>query len=161
MDFEKQLERAINRGYRRKDAAEQESAQRRLTEDEFRTLHSKARLQMSDHVAQGLHKLADHFAGFDFREIVSADGWGAKITRDDMAGGAGRPMTRLYSHLELLVKPYSPAHILELVVRGAIRNKETLARSHYQKLEDLDLDAYQDVIDQWILEYAERFAMSQ
>jgi hypothetical protein len=160
MDFDQRLEKAINRGFRKKDAAEQELERQRLTEEECRSLHSRARMELSAHVNTGLSKLVDHFPGFDFQEVVSADGWGGKVARDDLAGAPGKPMSRLYSHLEVLVKPMSSARIVELGVRGAIRNKETLSRSHYQRLDELDLETFKDVVDQWLLEYAEKFAMS-
>ena len=58
----------------------------------------------------------------------------------------------------MLVRPYSPTRIVELVARGAIRNKEVLSRSHFQQLTQVDIDGFRDVVDQWILEYAEKFS---
>lgn len=58
----------------------------------------------------------------------------------------------------MLVRPYSASRIVELVARGAIRNKEVLSRSHFQQLTQIDIDAYRDIVDQWILEYAEKFS---
>jgi hypothetical protein len=107
-----------------------------------------------------LRKLADYFPGFDYETLMSADGWGARIRRDDLAPGAAgtKGMVHYYSHVEMLVRPYSSTRIVELVARGAIRNKEVLSRSHFQQLAQVDIDSFREVIDQWILEYAERFS---
>jgi hypothetical protein len=89
---------------------------------------------------------------------MEADGWGAKISRDDVAPAPGKGLTRLYSRLEMVIRPYSASHIVELVARGAIRNKEVLSRSHFQMLAQLDLESFRELIDQWVLEYAEKFS---
>lgn len=158
MDFNQRLERAIERGQRQRSADDRQRAERAMTEDEFKNLHSKARLELSEHIEACLRKLPEYFPGFDFASVVDTDGWGAKISRDDVAPGAGKGLTRLYSRLELVIRPYTPSHIVELIARGAIRNKEVLSRSHFQLLTQLDLDAFRDLIDQWVLEYAEKFS---
>lgn len=158
MDFEQRLERAIARGQHHRSAMDRERAERAMTEEECKNLHSKARLELSEHIESCLRKLVDHFAGFDFQSLVGTDGWGAKITRDDLAPGEGKPLNKYYSRLEMLVRPYSASHIVELIARGTIRNKELFSRTHYQQLSQLDLDGFRDLIDQWVLEYAEKFA---
>lgn len=158
MDFNQRLERAIERGQRQRSADDRQRAERAMTEDEFKNLHSKARLELSEHIEACVRKLPEYFPGFDFISVVDSDGWGAKISRDDVAPGAGKGLTRLYSRLELVIRPYTPSHIVELIARGAIRNKEVLSRSHFQMLTQLDLDAFRDLIDQWVLEYAEKFS---
>jgi hypothetical protein len=131
-----------------------------MTEDEFKNLHSKARLELSEHIETCLRKLPEFFPGFDFQTVMGTDGWGAKISRDDLAPspGAGKGMTRVYSRLEMVIRPYSAGHIVELVARGAVRNKEVLSRSHFQMLTQLDLDTFSDLIDQWVLEFAENYS---
>ena len=131
-----------------------------MTEDEFKNLHSKARLELSEHIETCLRKLPEYFPGFDFESLVGVDGWGAKISRDDIASGSGKGLTRLYSRLEMVIRPYSATHIVELIARGAVRNKEVLSRTHFQMLTQLDLEAFSDLIDQWVLEYAEKFSAS-
>lgn len=158
MDFNQRLERAIERGQRKRSADDRERAERAMTEDEFKNLHSKARLELSEHIEVCLRKLPEFFPGFDFESLVGTEGWGAKISRDDIAQGTGKGLTRLYSRLEMVIRPYSPSHIVELVARGAIRNKEVLSRSHFQLLMQFDLDSFRDLIDQWVLEYAEKFS---
>ena len=162
MDFDQRLERAIERGQRKRSADDRERAERAMTEDEFKNLHSKARLELSEHIEACLRKLPEFFPGFDFESVVDTEGWGAKISRDDIAPGAGtgagKGLTRLYSRLEMVIRPYSPSHIVELVARGAIRNKEVLSRSHFQMLTQIDLESFSELIDQWVLEYAEKFS---
>lgn len=160
MDFKQRLERAIERGQRKRSADDRERAERAMTEDEFKNLHSKARLELSERIETCLRKLPEYFPGFDFESLVGVDGWGAKISRDDIASSGGKGLTRLYSRLEMVIRPYSATHIVELIARGAVRNKEVLSRTHFQMLTQLDLDAFGDLIDQWVLEYAEKFSAS-
>lgn len=158
MDFDQRLERAIERGQRQRSADDRQRAERAMTEDEFKNLHSKTRLDLSEHIEACLRKLPEYFPGFDFESVVDTDGWGAKISRDDVGQGVGKGLTRLYSRLELVIRPYTASHIVELIARGAIRNKEVLSRSHFQMLTQLDLEAFRELIDQWVLEYAEKFS---
>jgi hypothetical protein len=160
MNFDQRLERAIERGQRQRDADSKERALRAMTEEECKNVHSRARLELSEHVEGCLRKLADYFPGFEYETLMSADGWGARIRRDDLAPGAAgtKGLMHYYSHVEMLVRPYSPTRIVELVARGAIRNKEVLSRSHFQQLTHIDVEGFRDVIDQWVLEYAERFS---
>jgi hypothetical protein len=41
-----------------------------------------------------------------------------------------------------------------------VRNKENFVRNHYQLLKDADLDAFRNLIEQWVLDYAEAYAAS-
>jgi hypothetical protein len=158
MDFNQRLERAIERGQRQRSADDRERAERAMTEEECKNLHSKARLELSEHIETCLRKVTDHFPGFDFETIYGTEGWGAKIVRDDLAPGQGKTLAKYYSRLEMIIRPYSAGHIVELISRGTIRNKEVLSRSHFQMLAQLDLDSFRDLIDQWVLEYAEKFS---
>lgn len=158
MDFNERLQRAVERGQSRRDAELQAQSQARMTEEQFRALHSQSRLELSDHIDAGLHKLADTFPGFEFQTVATPDGFGAKIARDDLRSRGGKPLGHEYSHLELVIRSYSPRHLLEIGCRGAISNKEVLQRTHYQVLDRLDIDTFREQIDHWILEYAEKFA---
>ena len=160
MNFDQRLERAIERGHRQRDAESRERALLAMSEEECKNLHSRSRLELSEHIETCLRKLADYFPGFDYETLMTADGWGAKIRRDDLAPGVAgsRGLVHYYSHMEMLVRPYSPTRIVELVARGAIRNKEVLSRSHFQPLTRVDIESYRDVVDQWVLEYAEKFS---
>ncbi len=139
-------------------------AEKAMTEEELRNLHTGYRLELSEHVESCLRQLVEHFPGFDISTVVSEVGWGAKIARDDYdAGGStgpGRPRN-LFSRLELIVKPFNPSHIVELVAKGTIRNKEVFHRTHFQMLGRVDVDSFRELIDLWVLEYAETFAAQQ
>ena len=158
MNFDERLERAIERGQQQRSAQDRERAERAMTEEECKNLHSKARLELSEHIEGCLRKLVEHFAGFDFESLVGTEGWGAKISRDDLAPGDGKPLNKYYSRLEMVVRPYSTGRIVELIVRGTIRNKEVLSRTHYHQLAQLDLNGFRDLVDLWVLEYAEKFS---
>lgn len=158
MDFEGRLQRAIQRGQQSKASAAEQRQRAEMTEDECKSLHSRCRLELSEHIEQCLKKVAHAFPGFDFSSIVSADGWGARITRDDLEGGAGRALSKRYSRLEMLIRPYTSSRILELTARGTIRNKEIVSRNHFQFLTEVDLDGFRELINQWVLEYVEKFS---
>jgi hypothetical protein len=158
MDFHERLQKAVQRGEQQRTATAREHASQQLTEEESRALHAQSRAELSDHLESCLNHLADTFPGFEFQTVLSGDGYGAKVRRDDLRSRGGRAMAHEYSHLELLVRSYSSTRILEVVGRGAIANKEVLNRSAYQFLNQLDLDSLRQQVDQWVLEYAERFA---
>lgn len=159
MDFEQRLQKAIERGQRQKDDRSRQAAARELTEEEFRQLHSSARLELSDRIEQGLRQIADHFPGFRYSTLVGEDGWGGRITRDDFSVTAGGSKENLYSRLEMLVKSFSPAvKILELTAKGTVRNKEVISRTHFQFLNKLDLSGYRELIEQWMIEFVERYS---
>ncbi|MDB5338919.1 MAG: hypothetical protein JWN70_4538 [Planctomycetaceae bacterium] len=163
MDFNKRLQQAIERGQKVSDVNDQARVSRALNEDELRKLYGDLRIQLSEHIEQCLRQLADHFPGFECRSVVGEEGWGAEMYRDDLGlGGAkSQPKTyysRFYSKLLLVIKPFSSAHIVELAGKGSIRNKEVFSRNQYQKLPDVDVPVMIQTIDQWVLEYAEKYA---
>jgi len=182
MDFEKRLESAIQRGQRQRSAQGAADAARALSEEELRNLHSSARINLSEHIEAGLKKLADHFLGFRFETILDDTGWGARISRDDVAFGHSRSepaakrsatsfvtesiTTRraenYYSRFQMVVKPYSEkAKIVEIAAKGTIRNKEVLTRSHFHLLTELNERALADSLDNWMIQYAEKFAAQE
>jgi len=158
MDFEKRLERAIVRGRQSKDAKGRQKPEQALREEEMKTLHSKCRLDLSDHVEKCLRQLCDHFPGFQYQTVVGENGWGAKVSRDDLNLGKSGQAESQYSRLEMLVRPFGSAHIVELMAKGTIRNKEIFHRTHYQFLNQIDLDSFSELVDLWVLEFAEQFA---
>lgn len=157
MDFDERLQKAILRGEKVREAQQREAAGRALTEEEFKRLHASLRLELADHIEKCLLKLPDHFPGFRLESIVGDRGWGAACFRDDVALGEGSRRSN-YSRLEITVRPYSPAHVIEVTAKGTIRNKEVFARSQYQKLAEADAQPLRDAVDLWVLEYAEKFA---
>lgn len=160
MDFEKRLERAVERGKQSRDATRHKQLEAALTAEELRNLHSKCRLELSEHVEQCLKRLADHFPGFQYQSVIAEEGWGGKINRDDV-GRTETGTANFYSRLEMVIRGFSPAHIVELSAKGTIRNREVFARNHFQFLNQVDLDSFRELIDLWVLEYAEQFSARQ
>ena len=58
----------------------------------------------------------------------------------------------------MTIRPFSSFHVLELTAKGTIRDKEVFNRSHYQRLSEVDSATFRELIDLWILEYAELYA---
>jgi len=158
MDFDERLQRAIKRGQRAGDAQAEAEAEKAITEQELRRLHTQYRLELSEHIESCLKRLPQHFPGFRFETVVSDRGWGAAVSRDDVGLEGRRKRTNYFSRLEMFIRPVSKYFVLELAGKGTIRNKECFNRSHYERLADVDLASFMEMIDHWVLEYAELFA---
>lgn len=158
MEFQERLERAIERGRRQGSDRAEEEAQRALTEKELQRLHSQARLELVEHIEGCLRQLADRFPGFRFETIVDDRGWGAAIGRDDLRLQRSQPRRSCFSRLEMLITPITSAQVLELAAKGTVCNREIFSRTHYQLLPELHLPVFTNMIDLWVLEYAERYA---
>lgn len=159
MDFQQRLQKAVERGQKSRDLREREEAARAMSEEECRRLHSKYRLQLTEHIEACLKQLVDYFPGFNLETIVGESGWGSSIRRDDVNIARGRARDSHYSRLEMLVTPLGKYHVLNVSAKGTIRNKEVFSRAHYQLLGEVDIDAFCEALDMWVLEYAELFAM--
>lgn len=160
MDFRERLQRAAQRGRQTKDQAAREEAARRMDEEQCKRLHAECRRELNDHLESCLKQLADNFPGFKFETVVEDRGWGAAVRRDDLAISGGR-RENLFSRLQLTVSPYNEYRVLEVVAKGAVRNKENFTRNHYQQLGDADLDTFRELIEQWTLDYAELYAAAE
>ena len=161
MEFDKRLKHAIHRGQHARAQSGREAAEHAATADELRNIHSGLRIELSEQVEHCLRKLSEHFPGFQFQTVVGEEGWGARITRDDLNVRRNRRDANAYSRMEMLIRPFSDAHIVELTAKGTIRNKETIRRSHYQFLSEADIDSFKEMIDLWVLEYAEQYAATE
>ncbi len=157
MDFDERLEKAVSRGKQRLTAKQREEAARALSEEECKQLHSKHRLQLSEHIEECIKQLPNHFPGFQIETIYGERGWGAACYRDDLQMSKGRRQSA-YSRLELTIRPYSSYHVVDLAGKGAIQNKEVFNRNHYEKLQDVDPETFTQLIDAWVLEFAELYA---
>lgn len=157
MSFEQRLQKAILRGRRRNETARREAEARALSEEELKRLHSNYRLQLSDKIEKCIGQLPNHFPGFRTETIYGEQGWGAACSRDDLHVRDGKRAND-FSRVELTVRPLASSHVLELVAKGTIRNRELFQRDYYEKLQDADLDKFMELIDVWVLEYAELFA---
>jgi hypothetical protein len=158
MDFEQRLEKAIERGHRIGHARSQSEAQRALSEAELKRMHSQHRLQLSEHIERCLGALPGHFPGFRFETVVAERGWGAAVFRDDLAPGPAGRGANFFSRLEMVIRPFSSYALLELTAKGTIRNRELFNRTHHQDLADVDPQSFTELIDLWVLEYAELYA---
>jgi len=159
MDFEHRLQKAIERGRRRSESEAKARAAQGMTEEELRRLHSQFRLQMSEHIESCVRRLPNYFPGFQYETIYGERGWGAACKRDDVRVLGPRQRTNLYSRLEMTVRPYSPLHVLELTAKGTVHNRELFNRQHYERLVDVDPATFLELIDAWVLEFAELYAV--
>ena len=159
MDFRERLQRASERGQQARQAQENEAAAKALSAEECRRLHSGYRLTLCDHIERCLHELADNFPGFRVETIVDESGWGSLARRDDV-GLANRRAESYFSRLQIVVSPHNKYHVLDIAAKGTIRNKEIFSRTHFQTLDKLDLDRYRELIEAWVLDYAELYAAS-
>ena len=158
MEFQERLQRAVERGQQARDTRGRDAAAKALSEEESRALHSQYRLELSEHVGNCLAQLVDQFPGFQLESIVGEEGWGAVVTRDDLALDEANKATNLYSRMQMLIRPFSEGRIVELVVKATIRNREVFNRARYQMLGQVDLESFSEHVDLWVLEYAEKYS---
>ena len=158
MDFEDRLQRAIERGQKSREQDSQLQAIKTATEEELRELHATSRNDICDYLETCLKKVAESFPGFIYKNVLGDEGWGSKITRDDFLAVTSRQKENVFSRLEMVIKPYSKSHILEVSSKATIRNKELYHRNHFQQLQQLELASYKNLIDLWVLEFAEGYA---
>ena len=158
MDFQHRLEQAIQRGQKRGDARDAAARAKALSADELRRLHNDMRLALSDHIERCVGSLPSHFPGFQVETLYGETGWGAAARRDDAGRTRGKGRGNYYSRLEVTVRPVSSAFVVEIAAKGTIRNKEVFAHRHFETVTDADVDAFRELIDAWVLEYAEMFA---
>lgn len=155
--FEERLQKAISRGQKAREAEGQAAGEKQASVEDLRNRHSELRIALSEHIEGCLRRLCDHFPGFEYSTVMNEDGWGARITRDDINLNQGRNRN-LYSRFEMLVKPFSDAQIIEISTKGTIRNKESLNRSNYRFLAEADDDELIEIIDHLVVEFAEKYA---
>lgn len=157
MDFDEQLRRAVERGRRKSEQAEAEAKAKALSEEESKRLHSKYRLELSDHIESAISKMVDFFPGFQQEILFGEQGWGAAVSRDDLQLNSGqRVNTR--SRFEVIVRPFSDYQILDVAAKGTVHNKEVFQRHYFERIADVDCDEFLQRIDQWIVEFAELYA---
>ena len=158
MDFQERLQRAVNRGEKARSTKQEEAEAKALSEEECRRLHSDYRLKLTDHIEKCVLHLGDQFPGFRFENVMSDRGWGAACRRDDVGAGTDGRRGNFFSRLEMVVRPFSKYPVLELTAKGTIRNKEVYDRRRYQQLGDVDLESFNEIVELWVLEYAELYA---
>lgn len=157
MTFDDRLREAIERGQKRGEHQARDAAARAMTEDEYKRLHSQYRLSISEHIEACLKRLPNFFPGFQYETMYGDRGWGGACFREDLRLSRGQ-RTNQYSRLEVTVRPYSTFHVLDLAAKGTIRNKEAFNRNYFDQLEAADPAKFNDLIDSWVLEYAEMYS---
>lgn len=157
MNFNERLQKAIQRGQRRSEDKARQAKEKQLSEDELTRLHTRYRLQLSEHIEKCLKTLPGHFPGFDYQTVFGERGWGGSCSRDDIRMSGGR-RNNDYSRLEMTIRPYSEYHVVDLTTKGTIRNKEVFSRNYFETIPDIDEAKFTELIDLWVLEYAELYA---
>lgn len=157
MEFRKRLQKAAERGARSKDEEAKKQREAALSEEEFRRLHSGYRLPLTEHIEICLQQLAENFPGFRFESVVDEAGWGAAVSRDDLVLAGGR-RDNAFSRLLLSIGPFNKYHVIDLKAKGTVRNKECFTRNHFQRLDEVDDDSFRELIELWVLDYAEVYA---
>lgn len=158
MQFHERLSKAIERGEHISDRRSQAETEKRLNEKELKRLHSEYRLKLSERIEGCMQELLNHFPGFQYETIVGEKGWGGAVSRDDIGFDDKRNRRNYYSRFELVIRPISKFFVLDLAGKGTIRNKEIFSRSHFHRVHEVDPHTFEEMIDSWTLEYAERFA---
>lgn len=156
-DFEERLQKAIQRGQQVRTASGAAAEADAASEEQLRSRHSQLRNELAEHIEACLRKLCDHFPGFEFQTVINEKGWGARISRDDIRLGRGAARNE-YSRLEILIRPFSDAHILEVATKGTIRNRESLNRANFRFLREATVEGLRQMIDGITLEFAEQYS---
>ncbi len=157
-EFEERLSKAIERGQTRSAARARAERMKQLTEAELRQLHTQYRLRFSEHIEKCVRQLPQHFPGFQCEMMYGDRGWGVACSRDDIGPGAEGRSANYFSRLEMSIRPYSSSGVVELAAKGTIRNKEIFNRNHFELINEVDEDTFLNMIDVWVLEYAEQYA---
>jgi len=157
MSFKERLQRASERGKQMRAAQLNEAAARAMSEEECRRRHSEYRLALTEHIEHCLRDLADNLPGFRLETIMDDSGWGTAVSRDDIHLKGGRRGS-YFSRLQVVVSPYNQYKVLEIAAKGTVRNKEVLSRTHYQRLAEVDAETFRELIELWVLDYAELYA---
>lgn len=153
-DFDDLLNSAIAKGRQQGKKSTQAATRQKMTQEEIKRLHSSHRLHLSEVIEEKMAQLPNHFPGFQYETVYGERGWGAACHRDDV--GVGR--RDFYSRIEITVRPLGEFEVLDITVRGTIRNKEVLQRNFFQELDKVELERFEETIQNWILSYAEKFS---
>ena len=156
-DFESRLESAISRGQRRADAKASQQRESELSAEELRRRHTSYRLSLSDRIESSIHRVADHFPGFQNESLFGEVGWGSACFRDDLRIVSGQ-RTNQYSRLEMVIRPHSDSQVLDLKGKGTVMNRELFNRNFFVPIPDVDSNEFENLIDSWAIEYAEVYA---
>ncbi|MEM7783663.1 MAG: hypothetical protein AAF939_18265 [Planctomycetota bacterium] len=158
MDFESKLEQAIQRGQNRNSAQTDAEKQIAATKEELRNRHNGFRLNLSEHIETCLKKLSNHFPGFDYETLYGEKGWGGAISRDDLTRGPSGRAGSFFSRLEITVRPQNEYNVVNIAGKATIYDKEVFTWNHFEEILKADQVQFEEMIDKWVLEFAEQFA---
>jgi hypothetical protein len=156
-EFEDRLKKAIDRGHVRQRENAQRKQAAEMTEEECKRIHQAYQLELSEVIENCVKRLPDYFPGFQYELIYGERGWGAGCRRDDLRLNKG-VRAELFSRIELMVRPYSSLHVLDLAGRATIRNQEVFNRNYFEKLDEVNLEKFKQLIETWVLEFGEMYA---
>ena len=157
MDFQDRLKKAVVRGRHRSDQDAKEKADRELSAEEIKRLHSSLRLRLSEHIEVCFQPIPQHFPGFTLETVYGERGWGAACSRDDVQMNQGK-RNNLFSRMEMTIRPFSSLNVVELSGKATIKNREIFNRQFFQELLEVDEDEFRQRIDAWVLEFVELYA---
>jgi len=134
MDFEDKLEQAIQRGQNRNTAENKAKKESELSKEAIRNRYNEIRLNLSDHIEQGLK------------------------SRNDLDRGPDGKAGSFFSRVEMMVRPQNEFDVINIVGKGTIRDKEMFVWNHFDGIAESDQAQFIQMIDNWLLQFAEQFA---
>lgn len=158
MDFEDQLEKAIQRGQQRNVKRQEEVKKASLSAEELKRRHNEFRLTLSEHIEKSLKRLEEHFPGFDFEIIYGSKGWGGAIYRNDLTMGTDGRAGSFFSRLEITVKGLNEYNVVNIAGKGTISDKEMFSWNHFKDIDVAVMEDFEEKINSWIVAFAEQFA---
>jgi hypothetical protein len=158
MDFEDKLQKAIQRGQNRNAARSSAKKQVEATKEELRNRHNDFRLNLSEHIETCLKQLTHHFPGFDYEVLYGSKGWGGALSRDDIDRGPDGKAGSFFSRIELTVRPQNEFNVVNITGKATIRDKEMFTWNHFEDILDTKQESLEQMIDKWVLQFAEQFA---
>jgi hypothetical protein len=159
-EFEDRLKNAVARGASRAESLQSAEDRKRQEAEELRRLHTKYRLELTDHIEQAVKKLIDMFPGFRYQGVFGSGGWGSACVRDDLVIEKGSRSNK-YSRLEIVVRPVNEFNVLDLQAKGTIADRELMTRSLYHPIAQVDMAKFRKSVDDWVIAYAELYAMKR
>lgn len=159
-EFEERLKNAVARGSNRAESLQAAEERKRQEAEELKRLHTKYRLELSEHIEHAIKKLIDMFPGFRYQSVFSDAGWGSACLRDDLIIEKGTRSNK-YSRLEIVVRAVNEFSVLDLQAKGTIADRELMTRSLYHPIAQVDMAKFRKAVDDWIVAYAELYAMKR
>ncbi|MBU6236992.1 MAG: hypothetical protein KGQ51_04120 [Planctomycetes bacterium] len=159
-EFEERLKNAVARGASRAESLQSAEERKRQEAEELKRLHTKYRLELTDHIEHAIKKLIDMFPGFRFQGVFGNAGWGSACVRDDLVIERGSRANK-YSRLEIVVRPVNEFNVLDLQAKGTIADRELMTRSLYHLVSQADMEKFRKAVDDWVIAYAELYAMKR